>query len=353
MISRILFRHIHIISENEKYVILLIFNRKIKLPTIIVNKVRILYRSTSRIYRQKIRHEKLSYRTYNDLACAVKCLIQKLPADITMVVGIPRSGMIPAYMIGAFLNIKVASLDEYLSGINVGNGERLLTIKENQNTKILIIDDSISSGLSLHKTKERISNSNMSLNTHIYSAVYAIKSSRDLVDYYGEVVEQPRLFQWNYLHHHGILSKTCVDIDGVLCVDPTVDENDDGEEYIKFLKSAKPLYIPRQKIYALVTSRLEKYRPETEEWLEKHGVKYDKLYMLNLSSAEERRALGVHAEFKASIYKSISCAELFIESEESQAEKIASLSRKPVICSTTDRYFSGKEISEEANIIND
>lgn len=33
----------------------------------------------------------------------------------------------------------------------------------------------------------------------------------------------------------GSLLKTCFDLDGVFCVDPTWEENDDGEKYRKFI----------------------------------------------------------------------------------------------------------------------
>ena len=45
---------------------------------------------------------------------------------------------------------------------------------------------------------------------------------------------------------------------------PTKEQNDDGPEYVSFLLNAVPLYLPGSKIGTLVTSRLEKYRVETE-----------------------------------------------------------------------------------------
>lgn len=63
-----------------------------------------------------------------------------------------------------------------------------------------------------------------------------------------------------------------MDIDGVLCADPTPEENDDGEKYRHFLLNTPPLFIPKVTIGTLVTSRLEKYRPETEAWLQKNHV---------------------------------------------------------------------------------
>lgn len=94
-----------------------------------------------------------------------------------------------------------------------------------------------------------------------------------------------------------------MDIDGVLCVDPTPEENDDGPRYREFLLNAQPLFIPRTEVGTLVTSRLEKYRPETMAWLKKNHVKYDKLVMLDLPNKEARQRANCHASFKAKEYK--------------------------------------------------
>ena len=52
--------------------------------------------------------------------------------------------------------------------------------------------------------------------------------------------------------HHLWLASACVDIDGVLCIDPTAEENDDGPRYREFLSCAKPLYLPTVPVGALL-----------------------------------------------------------------------------------------------------
>lgn len=71
-------------------------------------------------------------------------------------------------------------------------------------------------------------------------------------------------------------------------------------------------YLPSHPIKALVTSRLEKYRPETEEWLRRHGVVYEQLIMLDLPSAAERRQAGVAWIAQGGYYRT-SSARLVIE----------------------------------------
>jgi uncharacterized HAD superfamily protein len=147
--------------------------------------------------------------------------------------------------------------------------------------------------------------------------------------------------------HHSFLETSCVDIDGVLCLDPTEAENDDGPAYEKFLLNAVPLHKPTRRIGSLVTSRLEKYRGLTEEWLGRHSIAYDKLFMLDLPSQAERRRLGVHGSFKAGVYRD-SDALLFIESERNQAEVIAKMSGKPALCIETQEMFSADTLSAVA-----
>ena len=83
----------------------------------------------------------------------------------------------------------------------------------------------------------------------------------------------PRVFEWN-LMHGTVLANSCVDIDGVLCLDPTDEENDDGECYARFLRDTPALLLPTAPVAWLVTSRLEKYRKQTAEWLARHEVRY-------------------------------------------------------------------------------
>jgi orotate phosphoribosyltransferase len=125
-----------------------------------------------------------------------------------------------------------------------------------------------------------------------------------------------------------------VDIDGILCRDPTPEENDDGERYREFLSEVEPNLVPNQRIGNLVTSRLEKYRPETERWLDEHGIRYDTLTMIDLPSKQARQERGNHARHKANVYESTD-GSLFIESDPRQAAAIMKRTGKPVFCYET------------------
>lgn len=293
--------------------------------------------SYKRIKNKQFSQKKyLNYKKYNDLAHDIKKNLYKIPSNIDLVMGIPRSGMIPAYMIGLFINKKVCSVQEFIAGV-LGNKGFIRKVAEKQIKTILVVDDTINTGDSINKIKELLEPYKDKYNFFFMAVYSASKKLPGNIDFYFEYLSQPRIFQWNYMYH-SVIKTACYDMDGVLCIDPTEEENDDGEKYINFIKNAKPLYIPNYEIGYVVTSRLEKYRKETEEWLEKHGIRYKKLYMLN-ATAEERREQKLHAIFKAKIYKELKDASLFIESNSNQAKQIAEISKKRCICCETDEMY--------------
>lgn len=292
----------------------------------------------------------LTYKTYADLSYDIHKNIAKIPSDIDLIVGIPRSGMIPAYILGQLLSLPVCSLNEFLSD-NAANMDHAISMRINAPRDIknvLIIDDTINSGTHMDMVVEKITTAGLDKKYDIkYATVYYSKPEHvELLDAELEMVPMPRLFQWNYLNHYEALPASAWDIDGLLCIDPTHDQNDDGDNYVDFLLNARPLHIPKYEVGALVTSRLEKYRKQTEKWLRDNGVKYKELYMLNVATAEERRRLGLHAKFKSEIFKKLPL-DLFYESEQAQARDISILSGKPCFCTTTDELFiNGKSVGQ-------
>ena len=275
----------------------------------------------------------MNYRSISDMNDAILRNLHRLPRDIDLVVGVPRSGILAATLVSLTANIPMTDLDSFLAGRIYTSGITKrwagLDRQTSEMRKILVIDDSIIGGTAMRDAREKIAAAGMK-GDFIFAAVFGLSLQHEETDIVLDVVPHPRMFQWNFMHHM-FLEQCCVDIDGVLCLDPTEEENDDGPAYEKFLSEARPLLGPTRKIGWLVTSRLEKYRKLTEAWLDKHEIKYDHLIMLDLPSKAERQRLGAHGSFKADFYRK-SNAILFIESEHEQALKIAKLSGKPVLC---------------------
>lgn len=275
----------------------------------------------------------MNYKSFSNLASDItKNLFKLHNGDYDLIVGIPRSGMIPAYMIGLYLNVDVTSLDAFIDNKRLVKGSTRSTKNKFEfawdANRVLLVDDSIFSGKSMLSALNEIpDNIKVKVST---CAIYSSLKKRKDIDIYFEHVPIPRVFEWN-VFHRDLMKRACLDIDGVLCLDPTEDQNDDGEKYIEFILNAKPLNIPSAKVKALVTSRLEKYREPTEIWLKKYNIEYDELIMLDLPSKEERQRLNAHGLHKSNYYCS-SKLDFFVESEPLQAAEIMKTSGKPVFC---------------------
>ncbi|WP_101341477.1 phosphoribosyltransferase [Cereibacter azotoformans] len=269
----------------------------------------------------------MNYRSIADMNRTILRNLHRLPRDLDLVVGVPRSGLLAAQMLGSALGLPVVALDDFLERRTPAAGAE---------RRILVLEDSLSSGIAMQEARDRVSAAGRGEGV-LYAAVYGLRPRHAEADLIFETVPQPRMFQWNAMHHK-FLARCCVDIDGILCHDPSEAENDDGPAYLDFLLNARPLCRTRQRIGMLVTSRLEKYRPQTEAWLAAQGIAFDRLEMLDLPSREERMRLGAHGSFKASVYRE-SDALLFIESEPRQAEQIMRLAGRPVLCLPEQRLF--------------
>lgn len=281
----------------------------------------------------------MHYKSYSDLSHDIKGKLPLLKEeDFDLVVGIPRSGMIPAYMIAFNLNINCISVEAFLKNDMIKHG---ITRSPNkiinqawEAKKILLVDDSIKSGNSLANVMERIPEKMRSRITTM--AIYAGLSGSKKVDLFVEYLPWPRMFEWNILYHTA-LPYYCFGIDGILCEEVDKESEINDEVYRLNLLKAKPLVLPNTKINSIVTNRLEKYRTETESWLAKYNVKYDQLVMLNRNSpTQDPIENGI--KHKAAYYKK-SDTILFVEKDPYQAQKISKLTLKPVFCFTDNKMY--------------
>lgn len=270
----------------------------------------------------KLDLDSINFINYTQMVQDIIKWSDQLPRDFDCVVGLPRSGLLVATIIAQLKNIPVASIDKDNKLILLQKGRRVASdvIK-----KLLVVDDSMSVGNTLRDAKHMLKEYNCE-----YGALYYTSISEQLLDYGFKEVNQLRVFEWN-LWQHPILNWSFMDIDGVLCEDPTDEQNDDGINYLKFLEEVKPKYLPTIYINTLITCRLKKYKKQTEDWLRKYNIQYQNLIMMDYPTKEARQADAKYAEFKAEVYKD-SNAKLFIESELWQAKKIANLTNKQVLC---------------------
>jgi uncharacterized HAD superfamily protein len=262
--------------------------------------------------------------SYSELAQDIRIWASSL-GSYDVVLGVPRSGMIPASMLALAWNCALSTPELYAKGQVMSGGQRDIGKREG---RVLIVEDSWNTGRSLKAAQALVPDADAAV-------VYA---TPDCPIPHYRVIPMPRVFEWNVFHHFW-LQQTCMDIDGVLCVDPTREENDDGPKYQHFLQTAKAKWIPTRKVAHLVTSRLEKYRKETVLWLDAHGVKYGQLHMLDCKDARERRRLNLHARHKGRVAVETQ-AKLFIESSYRQANEIFHATGIPTLCTDNMVMFS-------------
>lgn len=270
----------------------------------------------------------MQYRSIEDLNAVIRRNALALTRGCNVVVGVPRSGLLAANLLALHANLPLIDLEGFLAGRAPTNGCRAMRAGVSGVARAIVIDDSVFGGSEMCRTKQRVQAFEGDCEI-IYASVYVAPGKESVVDRFAEICEIPRVFEWNIMHH-SVITRACVDIDGVLCRDPMQHENDDGPEYGRFIETVEPLMIPTGEVDMLVTCRLEKYRRQTEEWLRRVGIKYRQLVMLELPTGEVRRRWGRHGEFKGEVYLR-SGNSLFIESDHRQALAIANAATKPVL----------------------
>jgi len=258
--------------------------------------------------------------------------VRELPERYDVVVGVPRSGMFIASLIALKLGRPLTTPEllcrgEFWHSRVVKDKLPLEAVRH-----ILLVDDSIDTGRAMSRAEEQLRA--LPGNIRVSKACLIVRSDKKHdVDLYYKLLEPPRVFEWNILHRkiasyfgHGVLA---VDMDGVLCADCPPGTDDDEPRYLEWLATARPYLIPAFEIDAIVTCRLEKYRPQTVEWLERHEVKYKELRMWNVDSKADRQ--GKFARHKIDELLRIK-PDMFWESTAIQSEKIWSETRIPTLC---------------------
>jgi choline kinase len=274
-------------------------------------------------------------KTYYDLARMNYDLIHEflelIPPDIDLVIGIPRDGIMIAYLISIYRNIPMTDLTSFCEGIIYKPGIKH-RVGKNEVKKILLVDDICASGKAMRDAKSQIEphlNGYQLYCAALYTAHPQEKIRSGLVDFYGPELVGPRAYEWT----HGdavYLPNTYMDIDGVLCPDWNSGD-DSSQDYVTWLKTV-PLRLRPKDIGTLITWRREEHRSITMDWLAKNRITYRELIMCDRSKWKNA------AEFKAHYYGK-SDARLMIESSAKQAEIINKLTNKPTVCFGTNETW--------------
>jgi hypoxanthine phosphoribosyltransferase len=275
----------------------------------------------------------MNFKTYSDLGNDIRKHIGALHAlDVDLIVGIPRSGMIPAYMIALGLNLHCTDIDSFVRNARLKSGMTRKVSKELETAwdarKILLVDDSIYSGKSMKLSRDSIPTS--FTGEIVELAIYSSIRGRDDIGLYLEFVPPPRVFEWN-LFHHPILARSAISIDREVAM---IMNREGGGRKTDAEMDTDFSPLSATYVHSLVSTGVEAKREEIEAWLAGRGISYDSLVLLSGKRGSEPSPLEAASE-KAGYYKS-SNLDLFIEPEESQALSIFKQTGKPVYCASTN-----------------
>jgi hypothetical protein len=277
-----------------------------------------------------------AYFTYEDLAADTRALAPRLAAEVQAVVGIARSGMLPASQLACQLHVPLYAASR--AGLtSCGHGYRLEDGRGPLRQAALVDDTAF--GGRMMRTLAPVAAASLGVRM-LRVAVYSTRMALGQIDLCSVVLQPPHYLEWN-LFNSGQAEAMASDLDGVLCEDIAAVDDDDGPRYAAALARARPRHLPRRRpIPLIVTARLEKYRGPTEAWLARHGVTFGRLAMGPWTDLAQRSADWPHrvARFKAEQYEASACR-LLVESDAAQARLIAQWTGRRVLCPALGRVL--------------
>jgi hypoxanthine phosphoribosyltransferase len=285
--------------------------------------------------------------SYSDLHSLIQQNLWKIPQDIDLVIGIPRSGLMPASHIATSLNLPLQTLNDVANKLST---EQIFTIRRLSDVEnpehVLLVDDTSNTGLRMSQAVKLINERWSGIKITTLTVCSALNSYfMPDIAFLNSVT--PRVFAWNMFNHDEITPRIAIDLDGILCVDPTQEQNNDEKNYKEFIRYAKLKIKPAKQVEAIITGRLEKYRSETEDWLFGNSISYHKLFMNDAASSSHRRTekfeignlvVDQISEFKSRILSTLN-PPLFVESNLDQALNIHKITGLNTYAFDHDRFF--------------
>jgi hypothetical protein len=262
-----------------------------------------------------------------------------LPLDCSGIVGVPRSGMIPASVIATHLHLPLYSL--------IGNTLQRVHSEASRGAGVqgrggplAVVDDTTFSGAAMQRTRGIIAAHGRRA---VFCAVYVNPlrpESKRVVDLYVRELPAPHLLEWNWANNGPMAGRwsdvpaygagMALDLDGII-----VHDSESGG------RPGSPYMLPRALPCKLIaTGRPESDRAGTESMLRSLGVQWERLEMYPGDRLAEWHEI---AAFKARLFKDSACG-LFVESDRDQAERINQLSGKPCICPRAGVVYHGPAV---------
>ena len=307
----------------------------------------------------------MHYRGIDHLHHAVLANLSKIPHDVDLIVGIPRSGLLVANILALYLNRPMTDLAGLAERRLLATGKRFVPVPPaiaeideltrfdvvapgsdrlggelslelvpapaptdlfDRAQKILIVDDCISLGTEIAKAREKVAAAGFA-DKALYACVYSFPERPHLVDLVLELVPRPMCFQWSCMHSKE-LAGHCCEIDGVMAAEAPESVRSDPRRLGQHFATATPIFRPTTVVGKIITARDVRHREITEAWLERYGIRCGELIMRD--PAEFGDDFRSRLRFKAAAYRA-SGSELFIEGTLEAAHQLWAETGLPVL----------------------
>lgn len=278
----------------------------------------------------------IGYRTYAQLAQDIRRWEPHLP-PLSAVIGVPRSGLVPAAMLATLRHIPVIPI-ESLRGDSPAYRPAVSRTLHPVDGPVLVLDDTCNAGRTIREVRSALSGANV-----IFGAVYATAHTfrEGLLDVAGYRLSEYHSCEWN-LFRTNVARTLLTDFDGVLCQDWHGGRltASNRPEYERWLDTVPPLAPVTHPLYGIITGRTERYRPQTVAWLKRHGIEYEHLVMV----PDDGSFTGTADRFKSIMYRKLSAkASAFVESCPIQSARIAKATGFAVLCYPTGELHNATE----------
>lgn len=263
--------------------------------------------------------------TTQQLAVDTLKLLPRIPADVDAIAGVSRSGLASASILAMTMHLPLLVVRQSEKDVvPAGHGFRLQGT--DRPAHVLVVDDTSMTGRSLQDTIPIVRGTASQVTT---ATVYCAPDSKRMPDLWAETLPYPHFLEWNLFNSVFLPGMAC-DFDGVLCEDCPAAVDDDGPQYVSWMRTAPLRYAPRRgRIPLVVTARLRKYAGETRQWLREKRIDVDVLQMRGEPTLQERRAMYT-PEWKAEVFAAWAANQIntglpaiFVESCVEQSHRIA------------------------------
>ena len=286
-------------------------------------------------------------------------VIKRVIPEFDVVVAIPRGGFTPASIIASIFGKPLTTPDMLLNGrwwwttscyVEKPRDSRVdyfdMPIEFKDDYKVLLVDDVSYNwyGL-LHRTKEMLMQQRPKYTVYKV-AVYCFERTKRNLDFYCKQISIEHWFEKDLMVRKRGSAPLLLDMDGVICEDCPDYIVQSEERYLQWLVDVKPYLLPHWIVDYIVTGRLEKYRPQTEDWLKRHGVKYRHLIMQDNSNPLGNPRINTdHALFKVNVVRGLSLPDgsIFIESNRDQAITIFKMTGVQTVCTSTNELIGAAD----------